>query len=156
MVQQNPIVKRVDDWVMGVGWWWCYPSGSCRVVFGAGCVETLVPHLCSSKPSPFLAGTWDTLMYKSAWESIILLETPSHSADLSCADFSLYSACSQRWGSRSEVVFHSSALAHVWISPNCIYCILNQIWAESLHYKEGIPYWTRSRVSWCIVYEDVK
>lgn len=34
--------------------------------------------------------------------------------DLSHADFSLHSACSRCWGSRSEVVFHTSALARVY------------------------------------------
>lgn len=52
--------------------------------------------------------------------------------DLSRADFFLYSARLQLWGSRSEVVFHSGTLAHVRVAPNCIYCRVNQIWAENL------------------------
>lgn len=80
---------------------------------------------------------------KSCWKRLHTCD----SGDLFCADFSLYSTCSQDWGSRSEVVFHCSALALACIPTNCIYCRLNQIWAETLHSKEGIPHWNRSSMS---------
>lgn len=91
----------------GVGW--CCPSGSCHVLHCCFwlrlCGNVRAPPTFQQALSQFLtpAGTWDDPACASVWESGVLLETSSHlwtGVIYLALIFSLYSPCSQCWGSK--------------------------------------------------------
>lgn len=129
----------------------CCPLGLCHVschatvAFSFGCVRPSVPLLHSSAPSlsfshPQAHGTTRRVRLSGkaepCWKRLCTLWIWVIYPVLTF----LFTVQVRSAENPDQKSYFTAVLWHVCIAPNCIYCRLNQIWTQTLHYKEGLPH----------------